>query len=295
MNQDIMSAVLLPGILAFMMVGMGSSLTLADFKRLQRLPKPLIVGLVSQMLLLPLLGWLIIEIFSLSSLYAVGVMVLCLCPGGAGSNLLVLIAGADRALSVSLTALSNLILIFTLPILINVALRYYLQVDTVLQLPVLKTLFTTACITLFPVCLGMWLRIRWPLQAERWQDVLRKASTVLLVFLMLGMAVKHRAVIMSAAYDLGPAIATLNVGATLLGCIAALILRLPTPQIVTIAIETGFQNAALAIVITATFLSPLQASHGLGVALPPVFYGGMMFVGAFMVVGLTRLAMKRES
>lgn len=283
MEASFISTYLIPGVLAIMMVGMGMTLEPVDFRRLFSYPKAVITGLLSQIVLLPALGFLIVSLLPLSPEFAVGVMIISLCPGGVGSNLLTLIARADSALSVTLTAISNVVLIFTLPLLINLSLHTFMGGENEVLLPVGQTILTTSLLTVVPIIIGMLLRHFAAELAVRSENGFRIFSGVFLVLLMLSIGIKNRDVFLGSLLTLGPAILALNLGSMLLGFVLAAVVQLNLAQRTTIAIETGFQNAALAILVTTTFLQNSQ------MALAPAFYGGFMFVGAFILIGILKL------
>jgi BASS family bile acid:Na+ symporter len=104
------------------MFGLGITLTLGDFKRIFQYPKALIIGLICQMIFLPLVAWLIITILPLDPVYAVGVLIVALCPGGATSNFLSHMFKGNVPLSISLTVTNSLISIITIPFLVNLSL-----------------------------------------------------------------------------------------------------------------------------------------------------------------------------
>lgn len=284
MEANVISTYLIPGVLAVMMIGMGMTLEPVDFRRLFTYPKAVITGLFAQILLLPALGLLIVSTIPMTPAFAVGVMIISLCPGGVGSNLLSLIARADTALSVTLTAISNVVLIFTLPWLVNLSLRLLMDNNGTVQLPVGQTIITTSLLTVVPIAIGMVLRHFAADLARRAENGFRIFSGVFLLLLMLSIGIKNQDVFMASLFTLGPAILLLNLGSMLLGFAAASAVGLALAQRTTIAIETGFQNAALAILVTTTFLNDPQ------MALAPAFYGGVMFVGAFILIGLLRLS-----
>ena len=123
MESNPLTSVLLPLALAIIMLGMGLGLTPTDFRRIGRHPKAITVGLFSQMVVLPLIGALIVWWLPLPPAIAVGLLVLAICPGGPSSNLITYLAKGDVALSVSLTALTSLFSVVTIPVLANLALR----------------------------------------------------------------------------------------------------------------------------------------------------------------------------
>lgn len=283
MEESIVSTFLIPGVLAAMMVGMGMTLQPLDFQRLYLYPKAVITGLLAQVLLLPALGFLIVSLVPMAPELAVGLMIIALCPGGVGSNLLTLLARADSALSITLTAISNVLMVITLPVFINFFLRHFMGQGTDIQLPVLQTILSTALLTVLPIAVGMALRRYAGDLSGRMETGFRRLSVAVLVLLMLGIGWRNREVFLNSLMDLGPAVLALNLGSMALGFALATLVRLELSQRVTIAIETGFQNAALAILVTTTFL------HNPQMALAPAFYGGTMFIGGFLLIGLLKL------
>ncbi|HVK98701.1 MAG TPA: bile acid:sodium symporter family protein [Dongiaceae bacterium] len=283
MQESIISTFLIPAVLAVMMVGMGMTLQPVDFQRLYQYPKAVITGLTSQVFLLPVLGFVIASLAPLPPEFKVGIMIVALCPGGIGSNLLTLLARADGALSITLTATSNILLVVTLPFFINFFLRWFMGTDTNLQLPVAETALTTALLTILPIVIGMSLRRRYGEAAERMEPTFRKVSAAFLVLLMCGVGLQNREVIAGSLLTLGPATVALNSGSMAIGFGLGALVGLSLAQRVAIAIETGFHNIALALVVTTTFLQNPQ------MALAPAFYGGVMFLGGFGLIGLLKV------
>ena len=125
--MDSTSAIILGVSLAIIMLGMGLSLVVDDFKRIFLQPKSIIIGLINQLILLPIIAFVLVSIFQLQPEIAVGVMILAACPGGATSNLISHLAKADAALSVTLTAFSSFITIITIPFIVNFSLEQFLN------------------------------------------------------------------------------------------------------------------------------------------------------------------------
>lgn len=148
MQSNFFTEILLPLALAIVMLGMELSLVPKDFQRITRDPIAVAVGTMCQVLLLPLIGVLITLIVPMQSAIAVGLIVLAVCPGEPSSNLLTYLAKGDVALSVTLTALSSTIAVFTLPIFTNLALQYFLDQSTAISLPIGKTMLQIFFITL---------------------------------------------------------------------------------------------------------------------------------------------------
>ena len=162
MESKFLTAVFLPLTLFIIMVSMGLGLTLNDFKRISSEPKSVIVGLIAQLVMLPLVGFVLARIFPLTPELAVGLILLATCPGGPTSNMITYLVRGNIALSITLTAISSLITIFTLPLVINLAMQIFMGSATSLQLPFLKTVIRIAVITIFPVAIGMMLKYHTP-------------------------------------------------------------------------------------------------------------------------------------
>jgi len=147
---------LLQLLLFLIMLGMGMTLTLADFKRVGQYPKAVGIGLFNQILLLPLVGLAIIKMIPMAPAIAVGLMIVTACPGGATSNLISHLSKGDTALSISLTAFSSILTVFTIPFIINFALLEIMaQSGKVIQLPVGTTILNIIKLTALPVAIGM--------------------------------------------------------------------------------------------------------------------------------------------
>ena len=159
--MDKASTIVLMMSLIIIMLGMGLSLVVADFKRIFIYPKAILVGLVNQLIILPLIGFAIVMAFPIAPEIAIGIMILAACPGGPTSNLLAHLAKGDTALSVTLTALSSFITILTIPFIVNFALIRILDEGQVIQLDVLKTIAQIFIIIIIPVAVGMIIR-RYP-------------------------------------------------------------------------------------------------------------------------------------
>ena len=161
--MDNISTIILAASLFIIMLGMGLSLVIADFKRILIYPKAILVGLTNQLIILPLIGFAIASLFPLRPEIAIGIMILAACPGGATSNLISHLAKGDIALSVTLTAFSSLITIITIPFIVNFSLLYFLSEDQAIQLNVIETIIQILVIIIVFLS-GMWslspLRLR---------------------------------------------------------------------------------------------------------------------------------------
>ena len=278
-EESILTTVFLPASLFIIMLGMGLSLTVADFKRIIVSPRAVMIGLVNQLILLPIVGYLIVVIFGVDKITAVGLILLAVCPGGATSNLITHASKGDTALSVTLTAISSTVTVFTIPLIMNLALEYFLGQDASLQLPVLETIGKIMGITVLPVSLGMLLRRKSLTFANKMERPVRIASVLIFVLIVAGIIVSKWQLIADNFADLSLSTLTLNVVTMFLGFSLAMILRLKITQAISISIESGIQNSTLAIVI-ATSIIKNEAF-----LLPAGIYSLMMFLtGGLMIV-----------
>ncbi len=273
MEQNIITGVFLPIAIAIIMWGMGLSLVLDDFRRVLFYPKAVAIGLFGQLVALPLIGYIIASTFNLPPEYAVGLMIIALCPGGPTSNLISFLARGDVALSVTLTAVSNTVTVITIPPLVNWMLLEFMGQGTTLQLPFAQTVVQIALLTIVPVALGMWVRAKRPAFAAEADFPVKVASMTLLVLVILAAIIRERAIIVQAFIDVGPATLALSAGSILVGFGIAVALGLNWSQRITTGVEVGIQNGTLAIALAsgATFLNNPE------MAIPPAIYSLVMF------------------
>lgn len=137
---------------------MGMTLSVDDFKRVANSRLQVALGLFVQLFIAPLLAFIIAITLKLNTFEAVGLIILASCPGGAVSNLFSYFAKADTALSVTLTALSSLITVFTIPFIVNLGLSYFASEGVDFHLPIMKTILSISLLTTFPLLTGMLLK-----------------------------------------------------------------------------------------------------------------------------------------
>jgi BASS family bile acid:Na+ symporter len=278
MQSSVLTELFLPFSLAVIMFGMGLSLRVEDFKRILIYPKAVGIGLLNQLVLLPILAFGIVKAFSLPPELAVGLMILAVCPGGATSNLITHLAKGDSALSITLTACSSIITVFTIPFLVNFSIAYFIPGGEAKQLEVVGTVVSVLFITLIPVALGMITLAKAPRLAEKWDQPFRKISTVFFVVIVLAAILKERANLVQYFIEAGPAALALNLSTLALSFLMAKWTGLPFRQGLTIAIESGIQNGTLGITIAATLLVNSVMS------IPSAIYSLLMFGTAALVI-----------
>ena len=283
--MDKVSTLILASSLIIIMLGMGLSLVIDDFKRIFIYPKAILVGLVNQMILLPLIGFGIAKLLPLSPEIAIGIMILAACPGGPTSNLIAHLAKADTALSVTLTAMSSFITILTIPFIVNFALIHFLSEGQMIRLDVVDTIIRIFAIIIIPVSIGMLIRKYRENFAFRMEKPVRTASGIVLALVIIGIVIKDRENFVSYFQQAGIAALMLNVATMVVGYLSARIFRLRDRQALSISIESGIQNGTLAITIAVVLLGSTAF------AIAPAIYSLIMFFtgGVVIYIGIRRL------
>src|SRR5690554_1853524 len=186
MEESILTSVVLPLALFIIMLGVGLSLVLDDFKRVVIYPKAVVVGLVNQLILLPLVAFGLAKLFGLSPMMAVGLMLIACCTGGVTSNLITYVARGDAALSITLTAISGVVVVVTIPLILVFSMDYFMGETQAVAVPIGQTIGQIAGVTILPVTLGMLIRRFKPGFALRMERPARIGSTVIFVLILAG-------------------------------------------------------------------------------------------------------------
>jgi len=246
---------LLNSVLGLIMFGLGMSLKRSDFQELFHQPKALSIGLFSQMILLPMMAVVWVMFSELIPEFKIGVLILSICPGGITSNLVSYFVKGNVALSVSLTVINSLLTLFSIPILVNIFLNYFdVSNGGLVHLPVLDTMFSIFTITILPAAVGMFLRDR---LGKKILQIQKYINIVLPVLLFIVFGIKFlgsnqnggTGISINEIIKLTPIVIGLNVSAMLLGVVVATIFNLSFKNRVTIAVEVGLHNTALALIV----------------------------------------------
>lgn len=280
MQDSILTAVFLPLALAFIMLGMGLTLTVKDFKNIIVFPKAIFLGLFAQIILLPIIGFILIQLFGLSGSMAVGLMILAACPGGPTSNLITHLSRGDTALSISLTAVSSVITVMTIPLIVNFSIQFFGEAGSI-TLPLGETIIQIMGVTVIPVSIGMFLKNKFPASALKADKPVRIASAVFFVLIIVAAILKEKDSLPAFFAQAGPVTLILNILTLLVGYYLAKAFLLPSAQQVSIAIEAGIQNGTLGIMIAATLLKNSEMT------IPIAIYSLLMFVTASVVIFLS--------
>ncbi len=294
LETGIISDVLLPISLAIIMFGMGMSLRRKDFTSIFTAPKGVLIGLVGQLILLPMAGATVVFLFvkyqDLSTPLALGVLVLAASPGGATSNLLTFLSRGDHALSIALTTVVSLASFITTPAVLYIATTALFGNPQLVQMDLGQLMALVLGIVGIPVVFGMWVGNTFPRFKKAADQPVRIAGVVILAVLIAGVIYENRAGFWSLAADTVPAALVLNALALIAGASLALAAGLGSAERRAVIIEVGFQNGTLAIVLAVSQLNSPQA------ALMPGFYSLVMFVtGGLLAWGWSSLDAARDA
>ena len=264
------AAIGLPIALGIIMFGLGLDLTPKDFARIGKAPKPVLVALACQLLLLPAVCFGLVIAFKLPPVMAVGMMLLAASPGGTVANLYSHLFRGDVALNISLTAINSIVAVISLPIVVNLSIAYFKPGDMTVGLQFAKTL-EVFLIVLVPVMLGMVVRHLAPAFAHKMDKPVRIASALILALMILAVAISQRDVLMAYLGSLVGVTSAFCLLSLTLGYLVPRLLKITQRQAIASGFEVGLHNATLAIVIAQ---SVLQVPD---MALPGAFYGVLMF------------------
>jgi len=258
-TAELISKVFLPLSLAIIMLGMGMTLIIADFTRIIKYPKAILIGLTNQLLCLPIIGFLLAISFNLNPVMAVGLMILASCPGGPTSNLITQVCKGNIALSVTLTALASMISILTIPFILSYALEYFgRNTDITIKLPIVDTILQIMVITVIPVSIGMFIRKRKINFAKRMEKPMRTASTVIFIFVFIAVLAANANKLVAGMKEVGLVTLVLNIATMGLGYLTARVFKLNLKNAISITIESGIQNGTLALVIASSILNNVE-------------------------------------
>ena len=245
--MDSSASIILAVAIMVIMMGMGLTLTIADFRRVAQNPKPVLLGLTNQIVLLPLVALALVYLFQPPAFIAVGMILLAACPGGTSSNLVTLLAKGDLALSVSMTAINSIITIITIPFWVGYAYSTYLAEAANMASPTADIFKTLIVVLAMPLSIGMLIKNRAPQFADRMERPVRIASSIFLAVVILGLLAREFDLFQQYVGDTLGIVTALNVLTMGMGYGLAKAFGLNLKQGLTIAIESGIQNGTLTI------------------------------------------------
>jgi len=271
--------ILLPISLIFIMFSLGLGLTFDDFKNIIKNPKAFFIGIINQMLILPLVAFCIIAIFGLSNEMAVGMMILACCPGGVTSNIVTKFAKGDTALSISYTAIVSIITVLTLPLVIGFSTVHFMSSNAP-EINILDLGLIMFAMTTVPVLIGLYINTRHQHISHSFSPFANKIATILFIVIVLGALASEWNAFISNIHLLGPAIIVLIILMLFIGYYSPKLFGINESQSITISVESGIQNATLGITIGNTIGNIiLNQAEGLSIlSLPSGVYGILMYI-----------------
>jgi len=280
--MNIVTDLFLPLALAFIMFSLGLGLTGADFLRVAKQPKDFFVGAVSQIILLPVVAFVLVKIWPISPELAIGVMIIAAAPGGVTSNILTSFAKGDVALSISLTAIISLLSVITVPFILISSLNLLRSESIVQDISLVSMAMSMFLIVTVPVIIGMVCRKFAENIAIKFESIAKKISVVLFIIVLLGAILAEKDNIVSYFVDAGFITLVLNILMMIIAFYIAQLLGTGTAQKKCIAIECGLQNGTLAIFVGTTLFG------GGAFIIPAATYSLIMFVTSLVFVFLVR-------
>jgi len=270
-------------ILTLLMFDLGLTLRLEDFSQVFRKPLPVAVALFGQLILLPVVALGLACLFHLPPVYFIGLVLIACCPGGSSSNVFSRLAGGDVALSVTLTALSSIITLFTIPFIMSWATQLVGE-SVGITLPVGNLIKQNLVLMLLPVLLGIGMHYAWPKAADKTDRVLSKLAFPLLLVLITVFYIQHHRTILENIGTLGLCVTALILVAVACSAGLSRLGKNSPRQRRTVVIEVGMQNAAQAIAIASSPL--IFASEEM--AIPAILYSLMMNIVLLTYVFVVR-------
>jgi BASS family bile acid:Na+ symporter len=266
-DSPVLTSIVLPAGIAVIMFSLGLTLTSADFRRVLVAPRGIGIGMLNLALISPLLAFAIATLFSLPPELAVGLVLLGASPGGMMANMLTHLSRGDTALSVTMTAISSLGAIVTVPLFLTLS-RNHFGADALGDVSMLGVVARVFAITIVPVAIGMELRRRNPARVAAAYPRVRAIALGVFGLVVAGAIVsEHDTVAENVAAVAGAALA-LNLTAMALSFTISKLARLDDRQATAISLELGIHNSALAIAVAA----PLAAD----VSIPAAVYASFM-------------------
>lgn len=272
MEDSLFATLLLPVALAVIMTSLGMSLTVDDFRRVVVYPRGVSIGLANLVLISPLLAFAIAEAYSLEPALAVGLVLLGASPGGTMANLLTHLARGDTALSITITAISSLAAVVTVPLFLELATDHFGANRLDEDVSMLGVVARVLLITVIPLSFGMWLRARRPARVAAIERTFRRVALAVFAAVVVGVIVAEHERVFDNLDDVAAAAVTLNVAAMAISFAIARVARLDNRQSTAIAIELGIHNSTLAIAVGASIATVLT--------IPAAVYASFMFLTA---------------
>ncbi|MCG8411782.1 MAG: bile acid:sodium symporter [Bacteroidales bacterium] len=277
--QSLFSAYLLPFSLSVIMVGMGLSLERQDFTNIIRYPRSIFVGVISQIIVLPVITFLIFYFTHLDPLIKVGFILITACAGGSATNIITHMLRGNLALSISLTALNSFLILISLPVIVKIALIVFVGESQNIELSIIDTVLNILLTIIIPTFIGMWVRHNFPTFAQKSQKPLRIILPLILfsVFaIMLIIDDENSSKTTSHYLFLIPWALLLNFISMFVVYIFSRLMKLNIKKSMTISVEVGLKNSIVGIFVAETLLKNHE------IAMVSVIYGSITFFSTLL-------------
>lgn len=279
--MDIIFKVVLPLGLAFIMFSLGLGLTIDDFKRVAQRPTAFLVGALNQVILLPIVAFLVVLGFGIGGELAIGIMILSACPGGVTSNILAKFAKADVALSVSLTAIISLLAVITVPLIMSFSFSYFLA-GQASPVNITKTAVTMFALTVVPIVLALVAQRLFPIAMKNKAPICARIATILFVIIVIAALAGNWALFVENVQIIGVALVSLIILLMAIGFMVPRLLGRSKLEAKTVSIETGIQNGALGIAIATLIVG--GDSGFTAYSMPSAVYSVLMYLVALPII-----------
>ena len=280
--MGIITNVVLPLSLAFIMFTLGLGLTVNDFARVARQPKDFLAGAASQIILLPVIAFILVTVWPVSPEIALGVMIIAAAPGGVTSNLLTAFGRGDVALSISLTAVISLLSVLTIPLIVIFSYEQFFSSDVLNEVSISETALSVFLIVTVPVLIGLATRRYIEGLSLRLEPTAKKVSAFLFTLVLLGAIVQERNNIVEFYAEAGAITLALNVIMLVLAWVIGVIFGSGIPQRIAISLECGLQNGTLAIAVATLLFG------GGATVIPAATYSLTMFATSLIFIYFLR-------
>lgn len=270
-ENRLITTVVLPLALAVIMFTLGLGLTMEDFKRVIVMPKGVAIGLVNLLLISPLIAFLLAEVFNLSPEMAVGLVLLGATPGGTLANMFTHLAQGETALSITMTAISSVVAMITIPLYLGLATDRFGTVGDLDEINMPSVALRTFLITVLPLSIGLWFHERMGVKAEALKERLSPVSLILFVLVVIAAVISEFDLIRENFTKVALAALSLNLLAMTISFTLSRASRLNDRQATAIALELGVHNATVAIAIAG--MLDVDA-----LMIPAAVYSAFMFI-----------------
>jgi len=283
MEQSSLVTLGLPISLFLIMMGMGLTLKLNDFKNATLAPWPLTFGTVAQVAVMPVIAYFLAQALQLDPAMTTGLVLIAACPGGTTSNLFAFLGRGDVALSILLTVVASIVTIFTLPFFVSFTMAQVMDQTVAFELPVVKTMLTLFVIVLVPTMIGMWIKKMAPEFSEKSEKATSVFGFLVLAAVIGALIVQAGDGIGGMLKQAGIAVALLNVLGLVFGLVVGRLCGLTRPQAFTVAVELGIKNGTLALMVALSLL------HSPEMSVAPAVYSVFMFLFGILMIFYGRI------